>query len=175
MIGTGLTFAVGIGGLVSVIGLIAILRGRASVFEVMGTAGRFGVASFILGTAFAGLLAIVARTRFFHRLSLRFATGLGAAVGLLYWTMLAITGAWSKWTPGLALWNFVLLVGIGSGAAAATILVARKTGALLAREDEPASLGAGEPMRYSSPDDGSGSRAATPAASREGPDGRRLP
>src|ERR1043165_2812846 len=125
MIGSGLTFAIGVGGVVSIVGLVAILRGRATVFEVMGTAGRFGVASFILGVAFAGILAMVARTRFFHRLSLRLATGLGAGVGLLYWTLLAVNGAWSKWTPGLALWNFVLLVGIGGGAAGAPILVAR--------------------------------------------------
>ena len=175
MVGTGLTFAVGVGGLVSIVGLVAVVRGRATVFEVMGTAGRFGVASFILGMAFAGLLAAVARTRFFSRLSLRFATALGVGVGLLYWTALAVSGAWQKWTPGLALWNFVLLVEMGGGAAAATILIARKAGASLGPGEETESLGSGGAERYSSPDDGPGSRAAAPAASREGPDGRRLP
>src|SRR5262245_36552680 len=114
MVGTGLAFATGVGGVVSIVGLIAWLRGRATPREVLETVGQFGVASFLLGVGFGGVLAIAARTGLLKKLSIRVGTSLGIGAGLLYWLFLAMTGGRS-WSPQLAIWNLVLLVVIGGG------------------------------------------------------------
>jgi hypothetical protein len=140
MVGTGLAFATGVGGVVSIVAVIAWLRGRASPREVLETVGQFGVASFLLGVGFGGVLAIAARTGLFKKLSLRLGTSLGVGAGLLYWLFLAMTGGRS-WSPQLAIWNLVLLVAMGGGSAAATLLIARRAGSTLGPGDELPSVG----------------------------------
>jgi hypothetical protein len=143
MIGTGVTFAAGVGGVVSIFGAVALLRGRATVRDVLETVGQFSVASFVLGAGFAGVVAIGARTGLFKRLSLRVGTSLGVGAGLLYWLMLAMTGGRS-WSPRVATLNFVLLVLMGGASAAATLLIARKAGSALEPGEERLSVGAGD-------------------------------
>ena len=143
MVGTGLTFAAGVGGVVSFFGAVAWLRGRATGVEVLETVGRFSVAGFVLGVGFASVLVIAARTGLFKRLSLRVGTSLGVGAGLLYWLVLATTGGRS-WSPRLAILNLVLLVVMGGGLAAATVLIARRAGSVLGRGDGVPSVGAGE-------------------------------
>jgi len=146
MVGTALTFAVGIGLVVSAVGGVAILRHKATIIEVMRTGGRFSVASFILGFAFSGILALAARGRGFRRLSLPLVTSLGAGAGLLYWLVLAFTGG-RNWGPGVGLFNFVLLLGMGGGAAAAMLLIARYARSTVEPnvDAEPGTLGSGDP------------------------------
>ena len=84
MIGTGVTFAAGVGGVVSLFGVVALFRGRATVRQVLETVGQFSVASFLLGAAFAGVVAIGARAGLFKKLSLRLGISLGVGAGLLY-------------------------------------------------------------------------------------------
>ncbi|HEV8449249.1 MAG TPA: hypothetical protein VGQ44_20660 [Gemmatimonadaceae bacterium] len=145
MIGTGLTFAVGIGAVTTAVGAFAWLRGRASVVEVLRVAGRFSVASFLLGVAFAGVLALTARGRRFNKLSLPLVGSLGAGAGFLYWLFLASTGG-RAWSPRLAIINFGLLTVMGAGSAIATLLIARRarSGARLASADDLHSLGVGD-------------------------------
>ena len=143
MIGTGLTFAAGVGGVTSMFGVIALLRGRITIVELLQTAGKFSVVAFLLGVAFSGVLVITARGRQFSKLSLGLITGLGASAGLLYWLFLASTGGRS-WSPRLALLNFVLLIVMGSVSAAATFLIARRAGSALKSSDELPSLAEGD-------------------------------
>jgi hypothetical protein len=143
MIGTGLTFAVGVGGITGILGAVAWLRGRVSVVEVMQDVGKFSVVAFLLGIAFSGVLAIAAHGRQFSKLSLRLVTALGAGAGLLYWLFLASTGGRS-WSPRLAVLNFVVLIVMGSASAAATLLIARRAGSSLSSSDELPSLGEGD-------------------------------
>ena len=143
MIGTGVTFAAGVGGVVSLFGVVALLRGRATVRDVLETVGQFSVASFLLGAGFAGVVAIGARVGLFKKLSLRLGTSLGVGAGILYWLFLAMTGGRS-WTPRLAILNFVLLVLMGGLSAAATLFIARKAGSALEPGAERLGVGASE-------------------------------
>src|SRR5262245_5569152 len=143
MVGTGLTFSAGCGAVVSIVGAISWLRGRATARYVLETVGQFSVASFVLGVGFAGVVAIGARTGLFKKLSLRLGTALGVGAGLLYWLALAMTGGRS-WTPRLAILNFVLLVVIGGVSAAATLIIARKTGSALEPADAARSIGSAD-------------------------------
>jgi len=143
MVVTGLTFAVGVGGVVSIFGAVAWLRGRATVRDVLETVGRFSVASFLLGVAFAGVLAIAARAGLFKKLSIRLGTVLGVGAGLIYWTFLATTGGRS-WSPRVAVLNLVLLVVMGGGSAAATLVIARRAGSALGPGDELPRVGPGD-------------------------------
>lgn len=143
MVGTGLTFAVGVGGAATVFGAIVSLRGGVRAVDVLRMAGRLSVASFLLGLAFSGALALVARSRFFKKVSLGLGTALGAGAGLLYWLFLAMTGG-RTWEPRVALLNFVLLIVMGSGAALGTLWIARRAGGALTPGDGAPGLGAGE-------------------------------
>jgi len=143
MIGTGVTFAAGVGSVVSLFGVVALLRGRATVRDVLETVGQFSVASFLLGAGFAGVVAIGARAGLFKKLSLRVGTSLGIGAGLLYWLFLAMTGGRS-WTPRLAILNFVVLVLMGGLSAAATLFIARRAGSALDPADERLGVGPGE-------------------------------
>lgn len=143
MIGTGLTFAAGVGGLVSIVGAFVWLGGRITGRELVGVAGKFSVAAFLLGVAFSGVLAIAARGRLFDKLSLRLVGGVGAGAGLLYWVFLALNGG-RNWSARDAIGNFVLLLVMGVGAATATLLIARKAGATLKSRDDLDALRAGE-------------------------------
>jgi hypothetical protein len=96
---------------------------------------RVSVVSFILGVAFSGLLALIARGRTLEKLSLALVSAIGAGGGLSYFLFLALNGG-RNWTPRVALLNFVLLLVMGAGSAAGTLLVARRAKHVLAPSDE---------------------------------------
>lgn len=144
MIGTGLTFAVGVGAATTLFGAIVWLRGGVQPLEVLRFAGRLSLVSFLLGVAFSGVLALIARGRGFSKLSLPLVTGVGAGAGILYWLFLRSTGG-RVWTPRDALGNFVLLIVMGGVSAGATLLIARRGRSSLGRGDELRGLGEGEP------------------------------
>jgi hypothetical protein len=125
MVGTGLTFAVGVGAVMSILGALAWLQRGASVVDIARTVGKFSVVAFIVGVAFSGVLAIAARGRSFNQLSLRLVTSLGAGTGFLYWLFLAMTGG-RVWAPRVALLNFGVLIVLGAGSAAARFTIARR-------------------------------------------------
>jgi hypothetical protein len=142
MIGTGLIFAAGIGVLGSAIGAIALLAGELSGRELLRMVGRVSVVSFIVGVAFAGVLALTARGRSFDRLTLRFVTALGAGVGLLYFLAISFNGI-GVWSPRTAVANLVVLVLLGGGLAGGTLLVARRARHTLPLDSDSERLGQG--------------------------------
>ena len=142
VIGTGLTFAVGVGAAVSAIGAAMWVAGAATPVDILRSAGRFSVVAFLLGVVFSGALVITARARVFQRLSLWVGGALGAGAGVVYWVFLALTGG-RVWTPRLAIGNLVVLVIMGVGAAMGTLLIARRGGAALRSADETERLGVG--------------------------------
>jgi hypothetical protein len=148
MIGTGVTFAAGVGVVTSLVGAVAWIMGKATVIEVLQVAGRFSVVAFLLGVAFSGVLAITAGGRGFSKLSLRLVSGLGASAGLLYFGFLAMNGG-RNWSAKTAAVNFVVLTVMGGGAAAATLLIARRGRAAIDSADELPALDARheEPLR----------------------------
>lgn len=153
VIGTGVTFAAGVGVLASAIGTVVWLADRITARELMQIVGKSSVVAFILGVAFAGVLAITARARRFNKLSLGLVTGLGAGAGLLYWIVLAFNGG-RNWSTRDAIANFVLLALMGGGSASATLMIARRARAALDSGDGLTGLGAGDeeivPSRRSS-------------------------
>jgi hypothetical protein len=146
MIGTGLAFAIGGPVIVSIIGALFMVFGNASLSSVVFTAARASVVSFVIGVVFSGILALASRARLFEKLSLTLFTALGGGVGLLAWTAMGLSGAFTAWNFETGLVNLILLTGIGTGAAAATLLVARKAGAktALGADEEHLELGEGE-------------------------------
>lgn len=143
MVGTGLTFAAGVGAVSSMIGFVAMLVGELSAISFLQEVGRFSVVAFLVGVAFSGVLAIAARKRSFDRLSLPFVTSLGVSVGFLYFLFISISGH-KVWSVSLALFNLGLLLLLGGGAAAGTLLVARRAGRALNSGDEQRELAEGE-------------------------------
>jgi hypothetical protein len=143
MIGTGLTFAAGVGGVASMIGVLVWLGDEITGRELMEIVGKFSVVSFLLGVAFSGVLAITACGRQFNKLSLRLVGALGAGAGLLYFVFLALNGG-RNWSAPDAIANLVLLTLMGAGSAAATLMFARRAGSALESGDELHSLGAGD-------------------------------
>lgn len=134
MIGTGLTFGVGIGGATLLFGLAAMVFGTAT-FDDLRFAAKMGVVGTIVGVGFSGILALSARSKRFTNISIpRFAL-LGAGAGLVYFLIIAMN-AYRVWTPSVALLNFTLLTLMGGGAAAATALVAKKARPELSAGDE---------------------------------------
>jgi hypothetical protein len=72
----------------------------------------------------------------FEKLSLpRFAL-LGAAVGLGYFVMIGVNGAFSSWTSSDAITNLAFLTLMGAGSGAGLLVLARRTA--------PSSLSAGD-------------------------------
>ncbi len=142
MIGTGLTFAGGVGVLASIAGLVGLLAGAVSAADVLALAGKLSVVSFIVGVAFSGVLAIAARGRTFDKISLRFVTTLGVGVGLLYFGLISISGS-KVWTVADAIGNLVILTLMGGGLAAGTLILARKARSALNRGEELRSLSEG--------------------------------
>lgn len=124
MVGTGLVFGAGSTAVTLCVGVAAMIFGNAQLDDLR-FAGRVGVVGFILGVAFSGILAVAARNRRFTQLSIPKFAAIGASAGLAYFLLIA-TNAWNVWTPSTAIWNFLLLTGMGSGAATATLLVARR-------------------------------------------------
>lgn len=143
MIGTGLTFAAGVGGLMTLLGLAGMIFGDLTWREMAETASQFTFASFLVGVTFSGVLAIVARRKTFDKLSLPGVMALGAGGGLLYFGAIA-TNAWNVWSPRVAFINFALLTGIGAVAAATTLIIARRASRALKSGNEMASLTEGD-------------------------------
>lgn len=125
MIGTGLTFAGGIGGLAGAAAVLGWAVGELTVFEIGQVVGRVSVVSFILGVAFSGALALVAQRQSFKSLSVSLVATVGGVAGLLYYLFCLVMAGYRAWDMALAIGNFVLLVTMGSCAAVATLLVAR--------------------------------------------------
>jgi hypothetical protein len=143
MVGTGVTFAAGVGVLGSLVGSLVWLGNGITGRELMQIVGKTSVVAFLLGVAFSGVLAITARGRHFSKLSLRLVSGLGAGAGLLYFGFLSVNGG-RNWSARDAIANFVILTVMGAGAAAVTLMVARRAGSSLEAADDLPSLGAGD-------------------------------
>lgn len=125
MIVTGLTFAAGVGVAVALVGLVVVLVAGGPLREVLEMAGRFSVVSFLVGVAFAGILAITARSGRLAALSIPRVASLGAGAGLLYFLFLAVNGG-RNWSLANAIANLAILTLLGGGSAAATLILARK-------------------------------------------------
>ena len=141
MLGTGVAFAVGGPAIVATIGLGFWLFGNASLGGVAFTAARSSVVSFVIGVLFSGILALAAHGRGFEKLSFRLFTALGGGVGFAAFIAMGLSGAFSAWSFDTGFLNFVLLTSIGAGAAAATLLVARKATAAVGSGEERVSFG----------------------------------
>jgi hypothetical protein len=148
MIGTGFTFAIGVGGIMSIVGAIAMIRNKATIIDVLQTVGQFSVAAFVLGAGFAGVLALLARGKNFSKLSVPLVGAVGVGAGLIYFGLISINGI-GVWTPRVALLNFSLLTVMGGASAVAMLLIARrassKSDSELGAGEEHDALGAGEP------------------------------
>jgi len=143
MIGTGLTFAAGVGVVASMIaGLVWLLPGGASGQEMLVMAIKSSIWAFPIGVAFSGFLAITARGRSFDKLSLPRFAALGAGAGLLLFGVLAIN-AWHAWSVSTAIANATILVLLGGGSATGTLMLARRAGPAPKSGDESRSLGEG--------------------------------
>lgn len=143
MVGTGLTFAVGVGAVASILGLVGLLLGQAS-WDDLRMVAKLSVVAFLVGVGFSGVLAIAARGRTFERLSLRYVTALGAGGGLLYFLFIAAANGARVWSVWNAIGNLAILTLLGGGSAAATLVLARRAGRTLGAGDEPPSLGESE-------------------------------
>ena len=142
MIGTGLTFAAGVGVMGSLLGLVGLLLGQLS-WDDLRFVARLSVVAFIVGVGFSGVLAIAARGRTFDRLSLPFVTALGAGGGFLYFLFIAAANGARVWSVRAAIANLTILTLLGGGSAAATLILARRAGRALRSGEESPSLGGG--------------------------------
>lgn len=140
MIGMGLTFAVGVGVVGSVLGLVGLLLGALS-WDDLRMVAKLSVVAFIVGVGFSGVLAIAARRRTFDNLSLRYVTALGAGGGFLYFLFIAAANGARVWSVWNAIGNLAILTLLGGVTAAATLLVARRAGRALKPGDDPRRLG----------------------------------
>jgi Na+/serine symporter len=140
MIGTGLTFAAGVGVVGSLLGLVGLLLGKLS-WDDLRFVAKLSVVSFIVGVAFSGVLAIAARGRTFDRLSLRFVTALGAGGGFLYFLFIASMNGHRVWSTQAAIANLTILTVLGGGSAAAMLILARRAGRALKAGKESRMLG----------------------------------
>jgi hypothetical protein len=126
MIITGLTFAVGVGVVASVLaGISWLVPGGDSAREMGRLVVGATVWSFGMGVAFSGFLAITARGRSFDKLSIPRFAALGAGGGLLLFGVLA-ANAYQAWSLQTALVNLTLFLVLGSGSAAGVLLLARR-------------------------------------------------
>ncbi|MEO8635443.1 MAG: hypothetical protein ABI587_09220 [Gemmatimonadales bacterium] len=142
MIGTGLSFAAGVGVVSSILGLVGLLLGALS-WDDLRMVAKLSVIAFLVGVGFSGVLAIAARRRTFDRLSLRYVTALGAGGGLLYFLFIAATNGARVWSVWNAIGNLTILTVLGGGLAAATLILARRTGRALKSGEESRSLAEG--------------------------------
>lgn len=142
MIGTGLTFAAGVGLIGGLVGLAAVAFGSATITDLFFI-GRLMVAGFLLGVAFSGGLALLARGKSFDRVTFPMVSALGGGAGLLYFLFIGFANGFRVWTPTVMMQNLVLLTVMGTGSAVAMLLVARKARAALAAKDETLELGEG--------------------------------
>jgi len=136
MIGTGLTFAAGVGVVASMIaGLVWLLPGDVSGREMLVMPIKSSIWAFPIGVAFSGFLAITARGRSLDKLSIPRFAALGAGVGLLFFGVLAIN-AWHAWFVSTALANATIFVLLGGGSATGILMLARRAGPALTSGDE---------------------------------------
>jgi len=142
MIGTGLTFAVGVGAVGSMLGLVGLLLGELSWNDLRMVA-KLSVVAFIVGVAFSGVLATIARGRPFDKLSLRYVTVLGAGGGLLYFLFISAVNGARVWSASAAIGNLTILLLVGAGSAAGMLTVARKAEHALKSGEASRSLGEG--------------------------------
>jgi hypothetical protein len=136
IIGTGLTFAAGVGVVGSILGLVGLVLGLLS-WDDLRMVPRLSVVAFLVGVGFSGVLAIAARRRTFDRLSLRYVTALGAGGGLIYFLFIAAASGARVWSAWNAIGNLTILTLLGGGSAAATLVLARKAGRALTPGEEP--------------------------------------
>lgn len=130
MVRTGLTFAVGVGAVTSIVGSIITLVTHSSFRELFQMVGKFWVVGFLLGVVFSGFLAAAARSRWLARLSIPRVASLGAAAGLLYFALIGVN-ARGHWSAADASLNLVTLLVLGGGSAAAVLVLARRGSAEL--------------------------------------------
>ena len=144
MIGTGLTFAAGVGVVASMIFVLPtwLLLGGDSGREMLVMIIKSSIWAFPIGVAFSGVVAITARGRRFDKLSLPHFAALGAGAGLLLFGVLAVN-AWDSWSVTTAIANATIFVLLGGGSATATLVLARRAGPALRSGDESRSLGEG--------------------------------
>jgi hypothetical protein len=140
MIGTGLTFAAGVGVVGSILGLVGLLLGELS-WDDLRMVAKLSVVAFLVGVGFAGVLAIAARGRTIDRLSLRYVSALGAGGGLLYFLFVAAANGARVWSVWNAIGNLTILTLLGGGSAAATVILARRAGRALKAGEESRRLG----------------------------------
>ena len=143
MIGTGLTFAVGVGAVSAAVGTIGLMAGGLTWIDVLRRVGKLSVVASLVGVVFSGVLAITARRRSFDTLSLPFVTAVGAGGGLLYFLFIGAMNGFRVWSLPTAMLNLTLLLAMGGGAAAGTFLVGRRVGRALTVGEESRSLGEG--------------------------------
>ena len=151
MLGMGLTFSVGVGALATTVaGLVWLIPGIGGDAEVFRLAAASAVWAFPIGVAFSGAMALGAGGRRFSELSVPRFAALGAGAGLLLFGVLA-ANAWQAWSIEAAITNAVILAGLGSGSATATLLMARRAQPSLEQGSDPALLdssdGDGHPTR----------------------------
>ena len=135
IIGTGLTFAVAVGVVGSILGLGGLLLGQLS-WDDLRMVPKLSVIAFLVGVGFAGVLAIAARRRTFDKLSLRYVTVLGAGGGLLYFLFIAAAHGAQVWSLWNAIGNLAILTLLGGGSAAGSLLLARRAGRALTSGEE---------------------------------------
>jgi hypothetical protein len=145
MLGMGLTFSLGIGAIATAVaGLGWLIPGIGSGPETFRLAAASAIWAFPIGVAFSGAMALTAGGRRFADLSVPRFAALGAGAGLLLYGLLAVN-AWDAWSVQNAIGNAVIFIGLGSGSATATLLIARRA--------QP-SLGSGDDLRLDDGDDG---------------------
>jgi uncharacterized membrane protein len=142
MIGTGLTFAIGVGGISLLLGLVGLALGAVSLSD-FGMVGKLSIIAFLVGVGFSGALAITAQGRSFEKVSLRYVTAIGAGGGLLYYLFIGFLNGFRAWSPLNAIGNLLILTLLGSVSAAATLLIARRAVAALGSGEEAHRLGTG--------------------------------
>ena len=125
MITAGLTFGAVVGTVGALAGTSLWLFDQITGRELLGIVAKASVVASLVGVAFSGVLAIVARGRTFEKLSLPRIAALGAVGGATYFALISVT-AYRVWSVRDAIGNLALLSLMGAGAATATMLLARR-------------------------------------------------
>lgn len=143
MVGTGLTFAAGVGGVAAMVaGVASLFVKDFPLLGALAIGGRMAVVSFILGVAFSGAIALASRLRKFD-LSVKRMALFGVGAGGLFWLTIGVNGAFNAWNLRDAVANIVLLTAMGGGAATAVALLARRAKSSSGTSDEVQQLGEG--------------------------------
>jgi hypothetical protein len=145
MIGTGLTFALGVGVVATMIVVLPtwLLLGGDSGLDMLVMAIKSSIWALPIGIVASGILALTARDVPFHKLSLPRFAALGVGGGLLLFGALA-ANAWQAWSVSDALANLLVLTVLGGVSATATLMIARRAGPTLGSGDHASSIGEGE-------------------------------